>query len=481
MISLLLSILATSWNPSLGFYLLPTRAWEMLAGGIVFLVTRQSVLPSALTRWIELTGIILILSSVALLDTSMPWPGGWALPPVIGTALILMAARPDSAWTRCRLVQWLGRCSYSLYLWHWPLAVSLIYLNKQNDVPAIALGLMLTLLLGGISNCFIEEPARRSGARRQTVAVVILVAGVFLLLMSALWIRAHDGVSGRMPAPVEKIISGAQDKNPRIDECHTTHFPNPECTYGGKELGVIVIGDSHAASVMRTIESVLPDKHQHVLDWSMSSCPTLLGAKRSPESLDNQCSQFISYALKKSDESLDEKPLIVVNRLSVFALGFTAADRSNDKWLPIYFGNNPVPTDKPDPMHLANLQKALIETTCRFASHRPVYLVRPIPEMPFDVPKGLARPMLYGSALPDSSISLAEYHERHAFVWAAQDAVRNHCNVRILDPLPYLCWDGRCHGVKDGHSLYYDDDHLSEYGARLLAPMFSQVFSEKNH
>lgn len=82
--------------------------------------------------------------------------------------------------------------------------------------------------------------------------------------------------------------------------------------------------------------------------------------------------------------------------------------------------------------------------------------------------------------IPDISISLEQYHERHNFVWAAQDAAREQCGVKILDPLPYLCWDGRCHGIKDGHSMYYDDDHLSEYGARLLQPMFAKVFEEEN-
>jgi SGNH domain (fused to AT3 domains) len=48
--------------------------------------------------------------------------------------------------------------------------------------------------------------------------------------------------------------------------------------------------------------------------------------------------------------------------------------------------------------------------------------------------------------------------------------------VIILDPLPYLCSDGRCAGTKDGWPLYRDDNHLSEYGNKLLVPMFAKVF-----
>ncbi len=62
-------------------------------------------------------------------------------------------------------------------------------------------------------------------------------------------------------------------------------------------------------------------------------------------------------------------------------------------------------------------------------------------------------------------------------VWAAQDAAAAQCGVKILDPLPYLCHDGRCWGSKDGRPIYYDDDHLSEYGNKLLVPMFKEVFA----
>jgi hypothetical protein len=72
----------------------------------------------------------------------------------------------------------------------------------------------------------------------------------------------------------------------------------------------------------------------------------------------------------------------------------------------------------------------------------------------------------------DISVSLNAYHARNDFSWAGQDAARAQCGVQILDPLPYLCWDGVCHGSKDGRPLYSDDNHLSEFGNKLLVPMF---------
>lgn len=92
------------------------------------------------------------------------------------------------------------------------------------------------------------------------------------------------------------------------------------------------------------------------------------------------------------------------------------------------------------------------------------------------VPNAMARAMLVGQANKDISISLLDYHKRHALVWRAQDAARERCGVKILEPLPYLCSAGRCQGARDGRPLYFDDDHLSEYGNKLLIPMFAEVF-----
>jgi hypothetical protein len=95
--------------------------------------------------------------------------------------------------------------------------------------------------------------------------------------------------------------------------------------------------------------------------------------------------------------------------------------------------------------------------------------------MPDDVPKVAARKQLLGQPV-EIGVSLADYQQRHALVWAAQDQAHEDCAAQILDPLPWLCDDTHCPGLKNGRPLYYDSHHLSEYGNRFLVPMFQQVF-----
>jgi hypothetical protein len=121
------------------------------------------------------------------------------------------------------------------------------------------------------------------------------------------------------------------------------------------------------------------------------------------------------------------------------------------------------------------MREGIVDTACAFAKQRPVYMLRPIPELKRDVPKTMGRALMRGEHVR-VSISLAEYQARNAFVWETQDIAAARCGVKILDPLPYLCQDGNCYGDADGHPLYFDDDHLSQYGGDRLRPLFQRMF-----
>lgn len=106
-------------------------------------------------------------------------------------------------------------------------------------------------------------------------------------------------------------------------------------------------------------------------------------------------------------------------------------------------------------------------------------MVRPVPELGVHVPNQLARNLMFSRGNDDIKITLEEYDQRHKLVWEAQDQAVEQCGVKILDPLPYLCDDQYCYGSRNGRPLYYDDDHLSEYGNKYLLPMFEQVFRDQ--
>ena len=85
--------------------------------------------------------------------------------------------------------------------------------------------------------------------------------------------------------------------------------------------------------------------------------------------------------------------------------------------------------------------------------------------------------MVWGGG-EDFSISMDEYRKRNDWLWSAQDAAREKCGVKILNPIPYLCRKDRCFGSVGLRPIYLDGDHLSEFGNKLLVPMFAEVFEQ---
>ncbi|HDL7946481.1 TPA: acyltransferase, partial [Yersinia enterocolitica] len=189
-ISLFLSYYASYQWPAAAFYLLPTRIWEMLAGGLVWWSTRKNSLSINLSRLTEIIGFIFIVSSIILFDSSMVWPGVYAALPVLGAMLVLSAKRSESLFTSNNLVQRLGTSSYSIYLWHWPIVVGLTYLGFQGSYKWVLLGIIVTVLLGELSLKLIENPARKLFSKFSiTSNIVYMSFGIIFILIISLVIK----------------------------------------------------------------------------------------------------------------------------------------------------------------------------------------------------------------------------------------------------------------------------------------------------
>ena len=479
LMSLALSVLTTPLRPTAAFYLLPMRAWEMLAGALAWLLAHRCVLTAGQRTALEAAGLALVLGAMVGFDTASPWPGWRALVPVLGAVAVLLAARSASPWTGHAAAQWLGSRSYSLYLWHWPIMVALSYLEWQAHAPATAAGLALTLVLGDLSYRLVELPSRvQLGRLRQGWGGAVLLGTVVAVAAPVLGIRAKDGVDGRFSAAIDVMSAESKNINPRRDECHSDKggIASASCMHGGSNLSAIIIGDSHADAVTTALAAAIPDPADGIMQWTYGGCPALPGVSAAPAFREAQatkgyaCGQFADWAMEQLDAVPRNVPVVVVRRMSFYVFG--EPDASKPAVPLVYFTKL---HESATPEFLRELAAKVTDTACQMAKDRTVYLVRPIPEMNVDVPKSMARALLFGQD-KNISISLAAYHQRHAFVWAAQDAARDRCGVKILDPLPYLCSEGRCQGARDGRPLYHDDDHLSEYGNKLLVPMFAEVF-----
>lgn len=479
LLSLALCIWITPSKPGAAFYLLPTRAWEMLAGGLVMLLGQRAADSKVISRSLELIGFALIIATLALYDPQTLWPSWRAVMPVVGTVMILLAARQHSLWTATRVAQWLGDCSYSLYLWHWPLVVLLSYLQWQNNNFAIAGGIALTLVLGWLSYRWIETPARNSLNRLPRWTGAGAIAGAALVIVLAgVALRVEDGVPSRLQASVDAVFDEAVNKNSRMKECTVEaaqmlpgETPIPACEYGvGTSVGAIILGDSHATSAVSALEAAMPDKK--VLAWIVHGCPVARGI----ESADHlyRCGPFIEWVLKQSASLPANVPIFIVNRYSLYAKG--PNEESSALTLATHqtrFGS----IDFGDDGFAEKMRGAVLATACELSKTRPVYMIRPWPELMTDVPKNMGRGMILGKPR-DVSITLDQYHVREAAALETLGLAAQQCGVTLLDPVPYLCKGDECRGDVAGLPIYYDDNHLSERGSALLIPMFKAAINQ---
>lgn len=469
-VSLALSIIFTPLKPSAAFYLLPTRAWEMLAGGLVYLLTNRLVLTLGMRKAIEAVGFALIIGAIVGFDSSSNWPGWRALVPVIGTLLVLLAARKGSLWTSLTATQWLGTRSYSLYLWHWPIVVTLTYIEQQANPVFIIMGMGLTLVLGHLSYHLVESTTRRYLSKlSESKSVAGLLAFTMIVAVVGAGVHLNQGMQGRFDPRIEAIGLESLNKNPRRDECLLMKgVVSPSCMFGGNDLQAIVLGDSHANATVSAIVAAATSPESGIMEWSYSSCPIIQGVHSTER---KECGAFVDWAIQKLKTVPHSVPVVIINRHAQFAIG--ANENINQKNTPQVYFTKPYKSSEPE--FLEEYAQNLTNTACQIAKDRMVYLVRPIPEMGVDVPAHMARSALLG-AQNEIFVTLEEYHNRQDFIWRAQDDARDKCGVKILDPLPYLCSGDRCRGEKNNYPLYRDDDHLSEHGNKELVPMFSEIF-----
>jgi peptidoglycan/LPS O-acetylase OafA/YrhL len=182
-----LSIYGTHRHPDATFYLLPSRAWELFVGALLAFVPIGWLTGS--TRCKELAaalGLALILIPCVLYDQSTRFPGLAAVPPVLGTALLIWSGNTSTAGLPItnRCLTWrpfvaVGLISYSLYLWHWPL---LAFARSQSISPLSYIDrfqlIAASLLIGAISWRYVELPFRSRkvfASRRWLLAVSVLM------------------------------------------------------------------------------------------------------------------------------------------------------------------------------------------------------------------------------------------------------------------------------------------------------------------
>jgi peptidoglycan/LPS O-acetylase OafA/YrhL len=472
--SFLSSLLLVERDPVLAFYLPLPRAWEFLGGALLATGAVPPLRSRVAAQIGALVGLALIGWAVLRFSAMTPFPGLNALFPVVGAMLILHAGISGS-WVSQLLggaaPAAIGRISYSLYLWHWPIIVFWTYRTdgdwRLSEQLAI---IMLSLLVAWASWRFVEEPFRT--ARRFTQQRAFAFAGAMVTIGCAAGavLYLSNGLPSRVAPEVAALDAASRSMAYLPARCSGVAPARhdrlcPVGARGGREPTFLLWGDSHAHALKPAFDRAGAALGLSGRIASYPACPTLLGLDRLDQPPGHDCSAFNQLVLDRLRESPSIRTIFLVSRW-----GLCADGRRPEGGTPCYLGR-----DADDDRSLgqdALLFRAGLQETVRTltAMGRQVILVAPIPEFRRNVPETLARAQLYREPT-GIALSQADYLRRQRGVFSSFDQMQRQFAVKIIYPHQLLCRTGQCAMTAHGIPLYSDDDHLSRQGSLLLSGM----------
>lgn len=287
-LSLALSVWALSHAPTANFYSLPTRFWELALGALVATSLSSKADSRLMREVIGMLGLGMIIYPVIMFSDETPFPGFNALFPCLGAAAIIFASDKDNSFSSKILstgpLVFVGKISYSLYLWHWPLLALLRYqVSRDLTVPEVVAVLTTSFIFSVFSWRYIETPFRkntlfftRKVVFSSSTIAICMVAAVGLLGVSS------AGYSSRFPSFKEQNISGIERYN--SNTCHLLQHQTFDAWRGSEcfltsnhTQKALLWGDSFAAHYVPGIVDEAKRLDVDFLQYTAAACPPVFG------------------------------------------------------------------------------------------------------------------------------------------------------------------------------------------------------------
>jgi len=456
-----------------------------VSAGLVRRVPRGA---AVVLGWAGLTGVV---AAALLLDRETPFPGTAALLPVLATVLVLLAGEAGAADANPVLThplsRYVGRLSYALYLWHWPvLVLADAVLEGAVRLPVVVL---LTVALSVLTHHLVEEPvrrsawlsrrpaplARRTGSVRRTAvalgATVGLLGAGFAAPALGLWLAAErpagpPAVAAPSPADIRGSlapvawpaltpplagIGTAGSPEWLVDKCDNVNAGNVErCRYGaaGARRTAALVGDSMAISWLPALRAVLEPRGFtiHVLTRNQCPAPTLEIYRERPEEPYVECADHKRWVLEQVEALRPELVLV--------SSAVTMVDQQVAR---------PV-----DDARYARWSEGTERTLSALSEAAGDVVVLGAPPRAGNVQECVTR-------LSEPGDCTEQVPAQWQAVRDAERAAAGRTGASYVDPEPWFCVEGRCPAVVGSTPVYTDGRHLTEAYALRLAPHLARA------
>lgn len=481
-------------SPSVAFYLLPFRAWEMGFGAILAILSMPPLRRAALRGGLALLGLVLIVGSVLLLDGDDPFPGLLAAPAVMGAALVIWAGQAGDHWASGLLVNpaavFCGKLSYSLYLWHWPILSFYRIATNQRDLGfgEIVVLLAVIAVVSYASYRLIETPFRHasvwSGGRSRVLYGYATAGVTVIALCGAVWLSR--GFPNRFSPEIARIFSVVQDRLRVLDRCAPAWAEGKMCMLAqdgsladpmAGAAKVVLWGDSYSHSALPALLSVAAQDGRALGYFGRNACAPLPGLERAGAADRSICSRQNDAALAAILGNPDVETVVLFGRWTWAIEGTPAPQEAGKPVDMIWVGSAQMPPGlRPDgPGNRAAVRASLIATLQQLVNDgKEVIIIGAVPEFGVTIPDAMVAAHRFGEEFGPKSPPMGRYDQTLALL-AEVDAMPG---VHVVSPLDSMCQPD-CVFQQDGVPLFYDDDHFSKTGAlQILTPLLAPLLAD---
>jgi peptidoglycan/LPS O-acetylase OafA/YrhL len=496
--SFALSELGLQVYPTATFYLLPSRAWELIMGGLICFAPAPTRLNAWIATFVSWIGITTICIAGWCFNSNTRFPGATAFLPCMGTALIIYAnATQKTAVSKilaARPIVFIGLISYSLYLWHWPIiAYMRIWQEKELSTVQGTFALIASFGLACLSWHFIETPFRKDRVTSRLPRVAVLgaiVSGlVVITLGTSIWFTG--GARFRFTPQVlqayeDRIWTGKKfiaDRPKGAARDSSSSLPilgdikrNPP--------RILILGDSHAICYSEAMHSVLDDNGLGALIGTQAGAPPIFGLRLPKNPERNALAQKFNDRLRKVAMSSDITDVVLIARWSLYIEGWAENEfesrtktAANETLVGDAFSIN-YGTGQAAAAFERCSSRMVLELR---AAGKRVWIVKQVPEVCQIVSADVLKAIRFGAPLQLKKVEQLTHNARQERANAAIDKLAKE-GATIIDPSGKLFdRDGFVITVFDGRAVYRDEDHLTRFGAtKFLLPVFEKIFCPKN-